>query len=208
MRVLLLHTCGGEGVAALADATGVLAEEILPGRGTSEALMPALERLFAATGWVPTALGAVGVVVGPGSFTGVRVGLSAAKGLCEGLGIRLVGMSRLALLAGPTGATAAVLDAGRGEYFCGVYRDGACLREGLVTEDEARELMQGRAAVSCEARVVEQLGVELLAEPGAAAMLGMFRLRAAAEDWTDVAAVDANYLRRTDAELKLLATAE
>jgi tRNA threonylcarbamoyladenosine biosynthesis protein TsaB len=207
MRILLLNTSGGQGVAALADETGVLAAEMLPGRGMSEELMPALERLFARTGWVPGDLEAVGVVVGPGSFTGVRVGLSAVKGLCEGLGIRMVGMSRLALVAGDsTGERSALLDAGRGEYFCGIYRESVCVREGLVTEVEARELMLGRVAVSCEARVAERLGVGLVPEPGAEAMLKMFRRRADTGDWTDVAMVDANYLRRTDAELKRLAT--
>jgi len=150
-------------------------------------------------GWVPGELGAVGVVNGPGSFTGVRVGLSAAKGLCEGLGVGMVAMSRLGLVAGSSGKTVAVLDAGRGEFFFGVYEGGVMVREGLGSETHVREL--GDGAVTCEERVFERLGVELVAEPGAEAMLAEVFRRVARREWSDVAEVDANYLRRTDAEL-------
>lgn len=202
MKMLLIHTCGEAGVVALADEAGVVAEEALPGRGTSEALMPALGRLFARTGWVPAELMAVGVVTGPGSFTGVRVGLSAAKGLCEAVGAGMVAMSRLGLLAGG-GRIVSLLDAGRGEFFCGVYQDGRMVSEAMLGEAEARVLMESAVAVTCEARVAERMGVRLVAEPGAEALRAEVLLRVAAGDWSDVASVDANYLRRTDAEVKL-----
>jgi tRNA threonylcarbamoyladenosine biosynthesis protein TsaB len=209
MRVLLIHTCSASmetgGVAALADESGLVANEALPGRGTSEALMPAVERLFAATGWVPRELTAVGVVHGPGSFTGVRVGLSAAKGLCDALGIGMVAISRLALLAGSAGEmarTVAVLDGGRGEFFCGVYDGPFCLSERLLTEAETRVALATGVGVACEAKVAERLGILLVAEPGAELMGKTVRRRIAVGDWSDVATVDANYLRRTDAEIK------
>lgn len=209
MRVLLIHTCGASmetgGVAALGDESGVVAVESLPGRGTSEALMPAVERLFAAAGWVPRELTAVGVVHGPGSFTGVRVGLSAAKGLCDGLGIGMVAISRLALLAGAAGEvarTVAVLDGGRGEFFCGVYGVDEPVSERLLTEAETRAALATGVGVACEAKVAGLLGIRLVAEPGAEALWKTVRHRIAAGDWSDVAAVDANYLRRTDAEIK------
>jgi tRNA threonylcarbamoyladenosine biosynthesis protein TsaB len=203
MRVLLINTCGGEGVAALADENGVVAEEGLPGRGTSEALMPAVRSLFVASGWSLGELGAVGVVHGPGSFTGVRVGLSAAKGLCEAAGIGMVAMSRLGLVAAGEGErVVAVLDGGRGEFYCGVYVRGERVSEELTGESRVRELMRDATAVTCEARVAERLGIALVAEPGAAAMRVEVLRRVAAGDWSDVATSDANYLRRTDAEIK------
>jgi tRNA threonylcarbamoyladenosine biosynthesis protein TsaB len=160
--------------------------------------MPALRGVCAAAGWAPSELNAVGVVNGPGSFTGVRVGLSAAKGLCEGLGVGMVAMSRLGLVAGAEGRRAALLDAGRGEFFYGLYEGGVKLSESLGSEAEVREFGNG---VTCEERVALKLGIELVEEPGAEAMLAQALRRIAAADWSDVAASDANYLRRTDAEL-------
>ena len=203
MKVLLINTCGDVGTVALGDATGVVAEDRLPGRGTSEALMPAVRGVFKAAGWVPADVQAVGVVIGPGSFTGVRVGLSAAKGLCEGLGVGMVAMSRLGLVAGLAagvqGSRVALLDAGRGEFFYGVYEGGEMIREGLGGEAEARAL--GGGLVTCEERVAERLRVDLVGEPGAEAMLAEVLQRVSRGEWSDVAEVDANYLRRTDAEL-------
>jgi len=115
-------------------------------------------------------------------------------------------MSRLALVAaslGVEGEVVAVLDAGRGEYFCGVYRDGVRVSEELLRIEAVRALMEGRRVVACEARVAESLGegVDLVSEPGPGAMLGMALTRTKAGEWSDVTSVDANYLRRTDAEI-------
>lgn len=199
--MLLINTCGGEGVVALAEEGRVVAEERLPGRGSSESLMPAVRRLFEGAGWRVGELTAVGVVVGPGSFTGVRVGLSAAKGLCEAGAVGMVAMSRLALVAGEDGV--ALLDAGRGEYYCGVYRGGAKVLEELVKGEDVGALLEQGAGATCEERVAAALGepVRLMPEPGAEEMLAMVLRRIKAGEWSDVATADANYLRRTDAEL-------
>ena len=189
MRILLVNSCGLEGVVALADEAGVRQEEKLPGRGNSEGLMPAMARLFAEVGWAAAELTAVGVAVGPGSFTGVRVGLAAAKGICDATGAGMVGMSRLELLGGEV----AVLDGGRGEYFC-----RAAGVERLLRRQELPEL---EGAVTCELKVSEVLGVKLVEEPGAEGMLREVLRRIGAGEWSDVATMDANYLRRTDAEI-------
>jgi tRNA threonylcarbamoyladenosine biosynthesis protein TsaB len=202
VKILLINTCGSEGVAALAD-TGAIAVERLPGRGSSEMLVPAVRRLLAGTG--VAGLDAVGVVYGPGSFTGVRVGLSAAKGICDAGAIGMVAMSRLALVAGDDGV--ALLDAGRGEFYCGEYAGGQVVSEKLLRADDVTPLLLGRKPKTCEPKVVELvqqrlgLAVELIPEPGAEEMLAMVQRRLAAGSWSDVATVDANYMRRTDAEL-------
>ncbi|ADW68235.1 tRNA (adenosine(37)-N6)-threonylcarbamoyltransferase complex dimerization subunit type 1 TsaB [Granulicella tundricola] len=204
MAYLLMNTCGLEGVVALA-ADGVMRVEVLPGRGTSEHLMPAVRRVL--EGFKVGELAGVGVVVGPGSFTGVRVGLSAAKGLCEAGAVGMVAMSRLALVAAALGEAegdvVALLDGGRGEFYCGVYRGGERVWERLILREEADRLVAEGVAVTCEARVAEVLGerVRLVREAGAEEMLAMVVARGKAGDWSDVAAVDANYLRRTDAEI-------
>jgi tRNA threonylcarbamoyladenosine biosynthesis protein TsaB len=214
MKLLLINTCGLEGIVALAEDAAVVGLEVLPGRSSSESLMPAVARLMAKAGWTVRDLAAIAVVIGPGSFTGVRVGLSTAKGLCEAGGVGMIAMSRLALVAASThvsearhGAPTAValLDAGRGEYYCGVYndrgQDGTCVSEELLKLEAVRGLTAQGSAFTCEERVASALQIELVPEPGAAEMLAMALRRIAADDWSDVAVADANYLRRTDAEL-------
>ena len=99
MKVLVIDTCGEVGSVALGEGEAVVASESLPARGSSSALLPAVARLLEAKGWGLAELDGVGVVSGPGSFTGVRVGLAAAKGLCEAVGLRLAAVSRLEMLA-------------------------------------------------------------------------------------------------------------
>jgi tRNA threonylcarbamoyladenosine biosynthesis protein TsaB len=207
MNILLIDTCGETGTIALADAEAALTTlAALPGRTASERLLPAIRDLAAPL----ESLGAIVVVHGPGSFTGVRVGLSAAKGLCEALNLPLIAISRLAVLAHAAGfppATRvhAVLDAGRDEFYLGIYQEGACIREALLTRDELlAEAAAQHALVVCEPVVAESLSVlapRLVPQPAAEAALplALLRLRACAFD--DIATMDANYLRRTDAEI-------
>jgi tRNA threonylcarbamoyladenosine biosynthesis protein TsaB len=163
-------------------------------------------------------LDVIAVVHGPGSFTGVRVGLSAAKGLCEALGVPLVAISRLAVLAATVGAAKgeriwAVLDAGRGEFYCGEYKDGERVREALLTRDELIAAVRGEglarqsevgSVVVCEVGVAEalhELKPQLVAEPNAEQALPLAMRRIERGEFDDVATVDANYLRRTDLEI-------
>lgn len=209
MRFLLMHTSGGEGSVALADteaADAVVASETLPGRSSSERLVPAVRRLMEARGWRLSDLTAVVVVDGPGSFTGVRVGLSAAKGLCEAGGVPLIAVSRLALLAACVGegAVHAVLDAGRGEFYYGEYVGRRLVREALLSEDEVRAAVGGGVLVVCEAKVAEALAgmrPRMVAEPVAGDALAFAVERAGMGDFDDAALADANYLRRSDAEI-------
>ena len=211
MRLLLINTAGGEGSVALADtevAPAIVAEEVLPGRTSSERLVPAVRRLMEARGWRLSELAAVVVVHGPGSFTGVRVGLSAAKGFSEAGGVGLIAVSRLALLAagvdGGGGPVHAVLDAGRGEFYYGEYVGRRCLREVLMGVDDLPAAVAGGIVVVCEMKVADALvGVrpKMVDEPMAGDALPFALERIAAGEFDDVATLDANYLRRTDAEI-------
>jgi tRNA threonylcarbamoyladenosine biosynthesis protein TsaB len=198
---------------ALADteaAGSLVATEVLPGRTSSERLVPAVRRLMEGLGWRLGELAAVVVVDGPGSFTGVRVGLSAAKGLSEASGVGLIAVSRLALLAasvdGGGGPVHAVLDAGRGEFYYGEYVGPRCLREALVSYGEMRAAVAGGVVVTCEAKVAESLEVpgllvRMVEEPSAGDALALALGRIEAGDFDDAATLDANYLRRSDAEI-------
>ncbi|GGG71052.1 tRNA (adenosine(37)-N6)-threonylcarbamoyltransferase complex dimerization subunit type 1 TsaB [Edaphobacter dinghuensis] len=209
MRFLLIDTCGSEGSVALADTTlaeAVVAVEILPGRTASERLVPAVRRVMEACGWRLGELTAVVVVHGPGSFTGVRVGLSAAKGLSEAGGVPLIAVSRLALLAAAVESEVvhAVLDAGRGEFYYGQYLGRDCLREVLLTGEETLAAASGGVVAVCEARVAEalaELHPHVVPGPCAEDALAFAVERAAAGRFDDAALLDANYLRRTDAEI-------
>nr|WP_255551273.1 tRNA (adenosine(37)-N6)-threonylcarbamoyltransferase complex dimerization subunit type 1 TsaB [Granulicella sp. dw_53] len=209
----MIHTAGAEGTVALAAVEGgdrtVVAEGVLPGRSASERLVPEIRRLLEGAGWRLAELAAVVVVHGPGSFTGVRVGLSAAKGLSEAGGVALIAVSRLALLAnavGEAGLVHAVLDAGRGEFYYGAYEGGRCLREALLTGAEVAAAVVGSGVVvACEAKVAEGLPglkISMVPEPVAASALSIALERLERGEVDDAAVVDANYLRRTDFEIQ------
>ena len=113
---------------AVRTAAGVQAELTLTGRRRHvETLTPALEHLLAQVELVPTELGVVAVDVGPGLFTGLRVGVAAAKGLAQSLGIGIVPATSLDILtagaaaAGLRGLVLACVDARRGEVFATVH---------------------------------------------------------------------------------------
>jgi len=130
--VLGLDTCGAEASLVLArlTASGIepVGEAVLAARTAGSLLTSALRDLLAAAGIKPADLRAIAVVRGPGSFTGMRIGLSAAKALSEAAGVPLVAVSRLAVLAAVTEAGYVALDAGRGNLYLrgeqGHARDG------------------------------------------------------------------------------------
>jgi tRNA threonylcarbamoyladenosine biosynthesis protein TsaB len=218
-KVLLgMDTCGATGTVALmrvlsqasppaTDELQSIAQVELAGRSFSAQLVPAIANLLTKEGLAAPDLAGVIAVAGPGSFTGVRVGLSAAKGLVQALEKPLIVLSRLATLAASIGSDTvlAVLDAGRGEYFCGEYRGQQCLREWLGTEASiAAATERGLAVVVCEAVLAERLGPFGPAQvpaPTAQEAIRYALPRFRADDFDDPATADANYLRRSDAEL-------
>lgn len=210
MKILLIDTCGETGSVALADTESVgpkVLSAVLPGRRASEQLTATVRDLAANADVRLPELGAIAVVNGPGSFTGVRVGVSAAKGLSEARGIPVVAISRLAVLAQihAGGPVLTVLDAGRGEFYCGLY-DGECSgEEALLGQVEVFGIAADRpSVVVCEPAVAEalaELSPILVQAPMAEAALPIALRRIAVGDFDDVASLDANYLRRTDAEI-------
>jgi tRNA threonylcarbamoyladenosine biosynthesis protein TsaB len=146
-------------------------------------------------------LKAIIVVNGPGSFTGVRVGLSAVKGLAEALHTPVIAVSRLAVLAWKAHLPYAVLDAGRGEFYFGAYADGA--REALSSPDEIRSAASSITELAvCEEKAASAFPeAHITAPPKAADALDVAIPRLLAGDFDDVSTLDGNYLRRSDAEL-------
>lgn len=125
--ILAIESATPRGSVALASGGAVLAERFLPpGRQASETYLSAVEGLFAAAGAAPRDVACVAVSAGPGSFTGLRVGMSAAKGFCFGWGVPLALVPTLACLAarvpgeGPT--LCPVLDARKKEVYAALFR--------------------------------------------------------------------------------------
>ena len=220
MKILLIDTCGAIGSLALADTarSTAIASASLPGRSAAERLVPTIRSLAADSGIILGELDAVAVVHGPGSFTGVRVGLSATKGLCHALNLPLVAISRLAVLAGQgvphlspfvgdEWVIRALLDAGRGEFYSGLYADGVCLRETLLTRDHLLAELRTdprQTLLVCEPVVAQSLAAlttQFVVEPTAAGALPLALARIQQHAFDDPATIDANYLRRSDAEI-------
>ena len=192
MKLLLIDTCGEIASVAVADAEAVLARETLAARSASSALLPAVARLLERQGWRLAELDAVGVATGPGSFTGVRVGLAAAKGLCCASGVMLAGVSRLEMLASCDSESVAVLDAGRGEFYVRAL-DG---HELVCDTDALSEIAAGTPVIVAEARLLESLR-ELrpeLRELSVDSMIA-FVLRVIWSGGSDLGLIDANYVR-------------
>lgn len=147
MRVLVIDTALDACTAAVFEdgrALGVRTE--LMARGHSERLGGFVRDTVAEAGGGFEALERIGVTVGPGSFTGLRVGLAFAQGLGAALGLPVVGISTLEALTrsadGGQGATAAVIDARRGQVYLQAFRDGAPVEdaEALSIEDANAKL--------------------------------------------------------------------
>jgi len=195
-----IDTCGAVGTVALArwkeGAVSLVAQAELAGKTYSAELVPKIQELLEAEGLGPRDLEAVVVTRGPGSFTGVRIGVSSAKAFAEALEIPLLGVSRLAVLAYKARTDAAILDAGRGEFYVGT-RAG----EALFLPEEVRRQLDGSLAV-CEEKTAQAFPEAMLVDPPSAADALIFAApRLLAKDFDDVATIDGNYLRRSDAEL-------
>ncbi|HXB61653.1 MAG TPA: tRNA (adenosine(37)-N6)-threonylcarbamoyltransferase complex dimerization subunit type 1 TsaB [Acidobacteriaceae bacterium] len=211
MKLLLIDACGAAASLALADSgrsPAVFAQSVLAERSAAAQLLPAVRDLLAGAKLTLEDLDAITVIHGPGSFTGVRIGVSAAKGLSEGASKPVIAISRLAVLASlcPSERVHPVLDAGRGEFYVGSYRGLECLREDLLTHEELRAVVAAAPGVvcACEAHVAERMhDLEpcLVAEPVAADAFALACAAFTAKIFADVATLDANYLRRADAEM-------
>lgn len=210
--VLAVDTCGPMGSVALArlagsDAVQILGQRELAGRSYSATLVAAVDELLAASGERLSELSAIVVVNGPGSFTGVRVGLSAVKGLAEVSQIPVAAVSRLEVLAWKAGVGSAALDAHRREVF---LRLGSEVqpREMLTGTEELATIRPAPARVavcdSAEALLREAWpGAELVrvAAPSAADALQLCAERVTRGEFVDLALLDGHYLRRSDAEI-------
>lgn len=217
MRVLAVETSTLAGGVALLDEDRVVGEYVLDVRRThGERLMVAVDRLLGDAGWVPADLGGLAVGIGPGSFTGLRVGLSTVKGLAMALGLPVAAVPTLDALAAALPYAALpvcpVLDARKGEVYCSLYHwEGGAMRRAweylalppaaLAARLDGPTILLGDGAPSirsphARAVVPPRRGPA----PACVGALGLERLRAG----LTVPAADLRplYLRPSEAELK------
>lgn len=125
--ILSFDTSAAHCAAALLSGDRVLAaQQVEMGKGQAEALMPMIEAVMDAGGAGLRDLTAIGVGIGPGNFTGVRISVSAARGLALALGISAVGVTLLeALREGHDGPVLASIDARRDQLYLQRFAKGA-----------------------------------------------------------------------------------
>lgn len=207
MLLLGIDTCGPSGSVALARMAGntvdILCQGELEGRTYSAQLVATIADLLVCSALKLRQVGCIVAVNGPGSFTGVRVGLSAVKGLAGGAGIPVVAVSRLEVLAGKAGVAAAALDAHRGEVF---LRVGS--KELLAGEEELAALDAPERVAVCDEAAAKLLAacwpagaLARVEAPTAADAIRLATPRVVSQKFVDLAMLDGNYLRRSDAEI-------
>ena len=210
--ILALDTTSEFGSIALVDGAAVVSEVLLHSPdGFAHVLYGQIERMLEARAIRVQDVDCFGVAAGPGSFTGVRVGLTAIKGLAEACGKRVAAVSNLQALAcfGSAELRATVLDARRGEIYGAVYDRDLNLRSPEVVAkfpDWLTTLPLGDVElISTDpgAFAASAHGIPTIAAPRAlAGAIGLIAARRFADGQTsDPAEIDANYIRKSDAEL-------
>jgi tRNA threonylcarbamoyladenosine biosynthesis protein TsaB len=191
-------------------------------------LLPAVERGLRLAGATLREVGLLGVACGPGSFTGVRVGLTTVKAWAELLGVKVVGVSRLEVMArqveDASGFVAASFDAQRGQVFGGLYKhEGkqgwSLIEEEMVIAPEGfvqwvAERVDGETvrwitldpglfsdAPSWKERAAKGETLIHSADGLASGVAELGEERAREGKFTDPLLLDANYVRRSDAEI-------
>lgn len=229
MIILAIDTATDSVSVAFGDGKQVLAHsEAISDRQHAEALTPMIEFVRRQAGISFREIDVVAVDVGPGLFTGMRVGIASAKAIAQTLDVPLIGVSSLEILAHSVGpiddVVVSVIDARRGEMYWSMFRQ----QQGATTQVRAprvgplaelivdvvdrgqRAHFVGDGAVRYRSEIEESLvnalpgfglADERLSRPTAAAMMALAHQRAVNELWQPAHEVAPLYLRQPDAEI-------
>ncbi len=195
--------------------------EVARGRRHAEILTPAIEFVCAQAGLEIDELGCIAVDVGPGLFTGMRVGIAAAKAMALALRVPMIGISSLDLLAFPVRHTdrvvVPVIDARKNEVFWSMYRQVpgglqqvSVPRVGPVDELVA-DLLARSQDVLCVGDGADRYRDEILdgyrceisapVHPSPGALVQLAHARALREEWVRPDEIEPVYLRAPDAQI-------
>ena len=224
MLILGIETATSQVSVAIGGHEGVLGQfEVSRGRRHAETLTPAIEFLCRQADVEIAEFGAIAVDIGPGLFTGMRVGLAAAKAMAQALRVPMIGISSLDLLAFPLRyadrTIAAVIDARKGELFYAFYRPvpGGIQRVSEPRVGSPDDLVADLVARGQNVIVVGDGGLryrdeidagmrcefaeQFLAYPSAAPLVQLAHARALREEWVNPWEIQPLYLRAPDAQI-------
>jgi len=229
MRILAIDTSTRVGSIALVEGPLLKAQNILDIRAThNQRLLPGIERILTDAGWSLDDLDGFAVSLGPGSFTGLRIGLSIVKGLAWATGKPLVGVPTLDGLAANVSFVpymiCPILDARKGEIYAALYRQGdegiperltsymAIKPEEMLALISETTVIIGDGLLSHGDYLRRELGNLLVLAPphlsvihaSSVAWLGWHRLRSG--KFEDVSSCTPLYVRPSEAELNLKST--
>jgi len=224
MLILGIETATQQVSVAIGGHEGVLALfEVSRGRRHAETLAPAIEFVCRQADIEMVEFGAIAVDIGPGLFTGMRVGLAAGKAIAQALRVPMIGISSLDLLAFPLRhadrTIAAVIDARKGELFYAFYRPvpGGVQRvtdpQVSSVDDLVADLMARGQNVVCvgdgalryreeiEAGFHCDFAEQFLSHPSSAPLVQLAHARALREEWVNPWEIQPMYLRAPDAQI-------
>lgn len=223
MKILALDTSCMSGSVALVDGSNVIAEQTLNIQVThSERLIPSIDFVLTSAGLGLSDVDAFAVAIGPGSFTGLRIGLAVAKAFAFTKCKPIVGVSSLKALAynmyGSSCLVASLIDARRGEYYAGINKfEGkklvTVLEDSLMPPDQLTHRLASfdsitvvgdgvsrlRASIEKLSSVTIPLPAQIGSRASNIAWLAAGRL--ANDDSDDAATLVPNYIRKSDAEI-------
>jgi tRNA threonylcarbamoyladenosine biosynthesis protein TsaB len=222
--ILGIETATQQVGCAIGGVEGVLASfHATRGRRHAETLVPAIQFACAQARLELSEVSVVAVDIGPGLFTGLRVGIATAKAMAQALRVPMIGLSSLDLLAYPVRTSprliAAAVDARRGELYSALYRQvpggvqrisgyrvstPADLSSELMARGE-EALLVGDGALRYASTFADrgqlEVGTTGQAYPSAAALVELAQPRALREEFVQPWELEALYLRRSDAEI-------
>lgn len=222
MLILGIETATEQVGIAIGGHEGVIATlEVARGRRHAEILAPAIQFLCRQAEIELHELGCIAVDVGPGLFTGMRVGLASAKALAQALRVPMIGITSLDLLAFACRfsdrVVVPVIDARKGEVFWAMYRQvpGGVQQVSAPTVGPVGELVGDLLARSQEAlcvgdgaaryrdEILEGYRCEISApvHPSAGALVELAHARALREEWVRPSEIEPVYLRAPDAQI-------
>ena len=224
MLILGIETATERVSVAIGGHEGVLGMfEVTRGRRHAETLTPAIDFVCRQADVTLDEISVVAVDVGPGLFTGMRVGLAAGKAIAQALRVPMIAISSLDLLAYPLRRTdkviAAVIDARKGEIFHALYRQvpGGIQRVSEPTAGRVDDLIADLLARSQEVVCVGdgairyrdeisagyrvEIAEQFFAYPSSAPLVQLAHAKALREEWVNPWEVEALYLRKPDAEI-------
>lgn len=220
MLILGIETATERVSVAIGGHEGVIGLfEITKGRRHAETLVPAIEFTCRQAGIELEEIGVVAVDVGPGLFTGMRVGLASAKSIAQALRVPMIGISSLDLLAFSSRhsdkVVVPVIDARKSEVFYAMYRPvpGGIQRVAEPTvgpvDELVADLMARNQEVLCVGDGARRYQDEILegyhceiggdAYPSASPLVQLAHARAMREEWVNAREIEPMYLRAPDA---------